>query len=115
MRTIRTAKKRVAFLRVLEEGQSVAAACDKAAVGRTAAYAWRKDDEEFAAAWDAAIETGTDMLEDEAVRRALDKSDVLLIFMLKARRPGKFKERAETTHKGRVTFVIDLGGGKAEA
>ena len=100
---------------MLEAGQSVAAACDKAVVGRTAAYAWRKDDEEFAAAWDAAIEIGTDALEDEAVKRAKAKSDTLLIFLLKVRRPEKFKERSETVDKGRVTLVRQFGGRKAEA
>jgi hypothetical protein len=36
---------------------------------------------------------GTDALEDEALRRAKDKSDTLLIFLLKARRPEKYKDR----------------------
>jgi hypothetical protein len=60
-----------------------------------------------------ALELGTDALEDEAVRRAYhgndrpvtfqgkvtdtfkEYSDNLLMFMLKARRPDKFKERFE--------------------
>ena len=45
------------------------------------------------------METGTDGLEDEAVRRAKNGSDTLLIFMLKARRPEKFKERYSSEQK----------------
>jgi hypothetical protein len=32
----------------------------------------RKADEAFVAAWDEAVEVGTDLLEDEALRRAKD-------------------------------------------
>ena len=86
----------------------------RAEIGRTAAYKWRDDDEAFAAEWEDAIEEGTDALEDEAIRRAKDKSDTLLIFMLKARRPEKFKDRAETTHKGKVLFKMEFGSGRDE-
>jgi hypothetical protein len=41
-------------------------------------------------------------LEDEALRRAKDKSDTLLIFLLKARRPEKYKDRISTEHSGTV-------------
>jgi hypothetical protein len=51
-------------------------------------YKHRGNSEAFAGAWDDAVETGTDELEDEAFRRAKEDSDTLLIFMLKARRPG---------------------------
>jgi hypothetical protein len=61
-------------------------------------YEHRKTDESFARAWDDAVEAGADALEDEAVRRAKESSDVLLIFLLKGRRPGKFKDRAVLEH-----------------
>jgi hypothetical protein len=72
----------------------------------------RAADEAFARAWEDALEQGTDSLEDEARRRALqgvekpvfregrqvgtvtEYSDTLLIFLLKARRPEKFRDRA---------------------
>jgi hypothetical protein len=43
----------------------------------------------------SAIEAGTDVLEDHAFARATDPekpSDILTIFLLKARRPEKFKD-----------------------
>jgi hypothetical protein len=110
-RTKRIDQKRAKFLARLVEGASIHAAATAAGIGRTTAYEWRDAEPEFAAAWDEAVEAGTDALEDEAIRRArsgVDEpvyyqgekvgvvrrySDTLLIFMLKARRPDKFKER----------------------
>ena len=105
-----TPKKKALFCQALAEGGSVSKAASAVGVSRNAMYKLRKRDEEFAQEWDDAVESGTDVLEDEAVRRAkegTDKpvfyqgvecgrvreySDTLLIFMLKARRPEKFRD-----------------------
>lgn len=103
------------FLATLETGASVGAAAEAAGVVRTAAYRWRED-ADFAVLWDDAYERGTDVLEDEAKRRAVDGvpepvgwfqgvaggtvqkySDALLIFSLKARRRAKYSDRTEVT------------------
>ena len=91
--TVRTPKKAEAITAALADGLSINAACRAAGVGRTTYYMWRNDDPEFASAADDAIEAGTDTLEDIARERAKDSSDTLLIFLLKARRPGKYRER----------------------
>ena len=114
MRTIRTPEKRAAFLEDLANHGNVTQACETIGVGRVAIYKWRNEDPEFMADWEAALELGTDALEDEAVRRGRDGvlrpvyqggaevgavreySDTLLIFMLKARRPDKFKDRVQS-------------------
>jgi hypothetical protein len=93
-------KRRVAFLAELARGQSVAAAAAAIGLTRQAMYKARGTDAVFAAAWDDAVEIGTDVLEDVAVKRAKDGSDTLLIFMLKARRPEKFKERSHQELSG---------------
>ena len=111
-------------MRCLAEGWSVTRAAAKAGMGRMTAYDWRERDPEFAAAWDQAIEDGTDKLEDEAHRRAFhgtDKpvyqskelvghireySDTLAIFLLKARRPDKFKDRQQHEHAGGVIVEV---------
>jgi Bacteriophage Sf6, terminase small subunit-like len=121
-RTKNTPEKRALFLGALTEGVSVTAACDRAVITRRTVYDWRDADPEFAKAWDEAIEAGTDRLEDEAVRRAYEGiddpvfyqgvkcgvvrkySDTLLIFMLKARRPEKFKDRVATDHTVHKSF-----------
>ena len=87
-----TLEKRQRFCDILRTGQSVTAAAAAVGVNRVTVYHHRDHDPEFAAQWDAAIESGTDKLEDEAIRRALTISDTLLIFMLKGRRP-KYRDR----------------------
>jgi hypothetical protein len=102
-RTIRTAKNRRKVLAALAEGWSVHAAAERTGIGYTSLFEWRQADPEFAAEVEAAMEAATDLLEDEARRRAMDQSDLLLIFLLKARRPGIYN---------RKTVVIE---GNAEA
>ena len=91
-RTERTDEKRARFLAQLADGQSIGAACKAGGFVRDTAYRWRKEDPAFAAEWDAAIEQGTDELEDVAIKRARDGSDTLLIFMLKARRKETYAD-----------------------
>ena len=110
-RTVRTPKKRAEFVAALRGGQSVSDACQAAGIARQRVYEWREDDSDFAAEWNVALDEGTDALEDEAKRRAVDGvdepvfyqgkeiakvkkySDTLLMFLLKGRRPDKFKDR----------------------
>lgn len=112
-RTIRTPHAREQFLAALSDGASVTKACEAAKIGRRSSYDWRKADTEFAAEWDSAVERGTDRIEDEALRRAVDGvekpvgwhqgkaggtvteySDRMLEMLLKARRPQKYAERS---------------------
>ena len=122
-----------AFLAALLEGLSVIDAAEQARVPRRTFYNWRAEDIEFRAAWHQAYEQGTDLLEKEAQRRAVEGvdeprmigqgdnaelitvrkySDTLLIFLLKARRPGKFRERVQVDHglEGGKPIVIEHRG-----
>ena len=101
-----TVEKRTSFLSVLADGASVSQAALSIDVKRPSLYAMRNKDQEFREDWDDAVEAGTDCLEDEAVRRARESSDVLLIFMLKARRPDRFRERSTVD----VNVTSDLAG-----
>jgi len=125
-RTIRTAATRAQFLETLAATANVSRAIEATKAERTAIYAWRNEDPEFAKDWDAALDLGTDALEDEAVRRAhegVDKpvyqggkhvgdvreySDTLLITLLKARRPEKFKDRSSTELTGKDGGAIEI-------
>lgn len=98
--TLLTPKKRELFLSVLSQGESVTAACKAVGITKPTLYSYRKQDAVFAKEWEDAIESGTDTLEDEAKRRAVDGSDTLLIFLLKGRRPAKFKDNA-------ITYNVD--------
>lgn len=100
----------------MSQGHSPGGAARLARVGRATVYEWRDADSEFARLWDQAVEEGTDYIEDEAMRRAVqgvgrpvfykgkavgtiqEFSDTLIVVMLKARRPHKYRERFE--HSG---------------
>jgi hypothetical protein len=88
-------KWRARFLDKLAESGSVTRAAKYARISRMTAYRERADDPEFAAAWDVAKERGVDALEDEAIDRAFDGSDILLMFRLKAERP-KYRDKQPT-------------------
>lgn len=100
---VRTYKRRKIFLDQLEVGSSVSFAA-AAADGAVRNFKnWRRDDPDFAADWDEAIETGTDFIEDAATDRALKKSDPLMIVMLKARRPEKYDRGGKLELSGGIS------------
>jgi hypothetical protein len=92
-RKVRTPKKRAALLKGLASGLSVSAACENAKVGKVTYYQWRKDDPGFNHECLEAIDAGVDRLEDEAYNRALSGSDLMLIFLLKGKRPGTYNRK----------------------
>ena len=57
---------------------------------------WQTKDEDFRLAADNAMKAVSDNLEQEAIARAYDGSDILLMFLLKGYKPEKFLERSET-------------------
>lgn len=81
----------VPFLDRLRMHGIVSKAALEVGIHRDTAYHRRSIDPWFADEWRKSIERGMDMLEDEAMRRAYNGSDTLLIFMLKANRP-KYRE-----------------------
>lgn len=127
------AKSREGFLEALRQGMSVSAAVKASGMGQTYLYERKKTDEEFAKDWDAAIEVGSDMIEDEIKRRGVDGwdeplafqgqltgdvvrkySDTLLIFLAKARRPEKFRDVQKLTVSGPNDGPIQIQDARAE-
>jgi len=134
-RTKATAEKKAAFLHALRDlGGNVGRAAKRVRVNRGTFYAHRLEDADFAQAWDKAIADSESILEDEALRRAVDGtlkpvyqggkrvgtvreySDTLLIFMLKARNPKRYRESMKHEMSGpdggpiqtQGTHAIDL-------
>jgi hypothetical protein len=118
-----TRERRERFLKALAGTGIVTVAVEIAGTSRTRVYELRNYDSGFASAWDEAEEQAADALEAEAWRRAVDGipeplvsagrvvrdddgqplairrySDNLLLALLKARRPKKFKDRAVVEH-----------------
>lgn len=114
------------FLEALCETANISAACAAAGVkSRQTVYTRRDSEPDFAVAMAEALEVATDTLELEARRRAKDGcdrpvfhqgiqcgtvreySDTLMIFLLKAHRPEKFRDRLDLRHSGRVKVKAD--------
>jgi hypothetical protein len=96
-----------AFLRTLAKHGNITAAADAAGISRRAAYDLREKDPEFKTQWDEAIERALDKLEEEAFKRATSTSDVLLIFLLKARRPEVYRQPSKVELSG-VTASVNV-------
>ena len=124
-RTKWTLKKRREFLEVLRTSCNVTLSARNVGLSRSGAYEAKERINTFSQAWDEAVAEAVDLLEGEARRRAFhgaDKpviyqgqlstrvdprtgetrpltvkeySDLLLIFLLKAHRPHKYRERHE--------------------
>lgn len=96
------AKAKGRFLRILRAQMDESPPTYNASVAakgigynRSTVYGWAKTDAEFAAAWRDIHEEFTDLLEATAQARAITGSDLLIIFLLKALRPEKFREQVK--------------------
>ena len=110
--------KEEVFLLTLAESGNVSRAAAKAKLSRTQLYNKRKADPDFARVWDEAETLGVSALEDEARRRAYEGvlepvfhkgvkvgtvrkfSDTLLIVLLKAQLPEKYRENIKMDVSG---------------
>lgn len=113
-----------AWLEAFEQEGTVVLACKASGVGRSTVYEWRQSDEAFALAWHDIEEATTEAMEREAYRRAVEGvaeplvsagkhvcdvkkfSDTLLIFMLKARRPERYRDNIKVEHAGSVNVEL---------
>jgi hypothetical protein len=116
------ARLKKVFLEQFAEYGNITTAARVAGIGRRTIYGWQEHDEAFAAAFRDAEIQATEVLEAEARRRAVEGvtsttpiysrgelldtivetkySDTLLIFLLKARAPEKYRERVGLEHSG---------------
>lgn len=123
-------KDKEAYLKLIAAGWTNKQAAEK--VNRNPSTIWRLRQREpaFQAAYDVAAAEGTDCLEDEARRRAVDGvledqyyrgavvgqvrrySDVLLMFLLKSRDRERFSDKQEIKHTGDANLVDRLTAGR---
>jgi AcrR family transcriptional regulator len=115
---------KIAFLDQLRLIPNVAHACDTAGMSRQTAYHEKKKDVVFAEAWEVALDEAIERLEYEMHRRAYEGvdhpviyrgkitntykaySDTLAIFLAKAHRPEKYRERSEVRREKDVTINV---------
>ena len=87
------AQRQAIALKAFVELGTETGACQLLGLSRSAWHKWTARYERFREAADEAFQTVGDLLEQEAIRRAYDGSDLLLIFCLKAYKPEKYRER----------------------
>lgn len=101
---------REAFLTAFRNSGNVRVACLQANVRRATVYDWRDRDKGFADEWDTAKDEALDLLAAEARRRALTKSDILLIYMLKCQGGPEWRQDQKVPlvgdKEGQLTFTL---------
>lgn len=115
-------KKKERFLEAYAELGTITHAAEAAGVDRRTHYRWLEDDETYKEAFLAAEEAVADLLEREALRRAIEGteriiyhqgepvgaerqfSDTLLIFLMKGHKPDKYRERVHVKSEAEVTI-----------
>lgn len=118
------AKKLDVFIYELMQRGIVVQAARKARISAMTAYRHRLSDPEFSAAWDEAVDVAAGLLESEAHRRATKGvlepvfyqgkkcgavrkySDTLLIFLLKAHKPERFKDNLNVEVTGNIGELL---------
>lgn len=101
------------FLAHIAQTGNVGAACGAAHVSRSTFYKRKAEDRDFAAEFSEAFETALDRLEAAAWARAVDGverptaagmvrdySDSLLMMLLKAHRPARYRDTIRQEHTG---------------
>ena len=96
-----------AFLLALSEGLTARESAARAGVAYSSAYAERDHNPALKAAWEEAMRMGIERLEGVAVDRAIEKSDLLMMFMLKAKDPIKYNEKAQATKGNSISISIE--------
>jgi len=112
----------------LRKMPNISKACRAAGVARQTAYRHRDEYPEFASMWEDALQEGLDGWEEEMARRAYEGmerplmyqgdmvgtvneySDTLAIFLMKAHRPDKYRERSEIKQDGEITIKVKYEG-----
>jgi hypothetical protein len=123
--TEQQSRARERFLSAYAQCGNMSAAAKAARINRTTVYQWEEHDPEFALAFRQAGIQATEVLEKEAWRRAKDGiaepvyqhgkqvgtiqrySDQLLMFLLRARAPERYRDRVDVS----VTPVIKAVAG----
>lgn len=118
------------FLASFSKTGNVSESCHAVGIGRRTVYDWQEQDDSFAAGFRQAEIEATEYLESVARKRATEgvekvtpiyhngklidtiietkHSDTLLIFLLKARAPEKYRENVNINHGGRIEHAVTI-------
>ena len=120
-----TEKKKLDFCTLLVAGWTVIDACKSVGMSQSSVYELRERDEEFMRQMQQAYDDSTAMLEGECFQRAvgrdepmMDKdgeihyrkkySDLLMMFLLKARKPKMYRDQVDININETRHIIVDL-------
>jgi hypothetical protein len=121
-----TARRKSLVLDLLIQGHTLSHVREALGINRVTVYRWRRGDKVFAQSYSNAMEAGTDLIEQEARRRAVEGydrpvfqqgrlaglervySDMPLALLLRGRRPDIFRD---TGSRAEATTSITIRGG----
>ena len=83
------------FLKAYVESGTIRDGAIAAKVGRQTHYDWLQQHDAYRIAFQAAKDEAVEGLEAECRKRALARSDLLLMFLLKAHKPAMYRDRWE--------------------
>jgi hypothetical protein len=116
--------KQRAFLAAYSKTGNISVAAKSASVGRRSHRDWMAS-ELYSTAFAEADEDAIELLEGEALRRAVqgtertvyyqgrecgrmrEYSDNLLMFLLKGRKPEKYRDNVQVQHTGEINLIIE--------
>lgn len=107
------ADRKARFLKAYVAAGTIRGAAKAAGISRECHFGWVRVgdpnyDADYARAFADAQDELTERLEQEAIRRATTgRSDTMLIFLLKARRPDVYRDRVEHTGKDGAPLYPD--------
>jgi hypothetical protein len=96
------AKFKELLLKQLALGRSPGVAARNVRIARATAYGWKKEDQEFDAAWVDAVETGLDALETQLYDSGMNGNSSDAQFMLKHRRYDRGDARPQSN------FILNI-------
>jgi hypothetical protein len=91
-----------AFLTSLASGTTFDKSAKSAGVTRVTIWRWRQDDEELDSAINAVLDSRTQTMEDALFQSGVKGNVVAQIFWLKNRSKGRWKDRQEIEHSGKI-------------
>jgi len=94
------------FIELLATSCNVSLSARGANISRDHVYKRRKKSAKFRKRWNAAKAEAIELLEAEAWARTRKTSDTLMIFLLKAHKPRKYRETQHIKQSGIVTIRV---------
>jgi hypothetical protein len=94
------------FLEKLAAGNMPTVAAKLAGISRSTVFGWKKEDQEFASAWDDAIEAGVDKVETALIKRAIKDDTPAALAFLRAYRPERYARKDGS--ESRNNFILNI-------